>query len=289
MQRGSESVIRDAQWLEDRDLIKRTFRERFGRELDLDNPRTFNEKIAFKILFDRRPLLTLVTDKIRVRDYVAQKIGPAYIARLYQVCSSPRQIDWQALPPSFVVKPNHGSDMVEFIRDKSELKPEQLLPALERWLRVDYYRRHRREWSYRNIVPSLLFEEFLADEGGHIPPDFKFFVFDGWAAFVQVDFSRHTDHRRNFYDRDLNRLEVRLLYPTSDDRFVFPDNIEEMFALAGRLGSGFDFVRVDLYNVEGRIVFGEMTNYPEEGRGVFDPPEYDAIFGVRWQLPASYG
>ncbi|HUI16241.1 MAG TPA: ATP-grasp fold amidoligase family protein [Alphaproteobacteria bacterium] len=284
---GTE-MIQDPRWLEDRYLIKRTFRETFGRELDLDNPRTLNEKIAYKILFDRRPLLTLISDKIRVRDYVAQKVGPACLKRLYQVCRTSRQIDWQALPPSFVIKANHGSGMNAFVPDKSKADPERLLPTVEGWLDINYYHACRREWSYRDIVPSLLIEELLADAREHVPTDYRFYVFDGLAAYLHVTFDRFSNPRSNFYERNLNRLNVRLLYPNNDGHVVFPENIEDMFVLADRLGHGLDFVRVDLYNIQGRIVFGELTNYPGAGLDRFHPPEYDGIIGARWRLPASY-
>ncbi len=153
----------------------------------------------------------------------------------------------------------------------------------------NYYYSWAREWSYRDIVPTLLIEELLTDAGDDIPADFKFLVFDGRAVYLQVDFARFSDHRRNFYDRDLNQLNVTYKkYPSSDRPIVFPQNIDEMFSLADRLGRGFDFLRVDLYNIAGRIVFGELTNYPAAGRGVFDPSEYDKIFGAQWRLPASY-
>ena len=241
------------------------------------------------MLFDRRPLLTLITDKIRVRDYVAQQIGPTYLTRLHQVCRTPQQIDWQALPPRFVIKANHGSGMVVIVDNKSRVNLERLFQALERGLHINrYYNEVRGEWSYRDIVPSLLIEERLTNADGKVPADFKFFVFDGRAVYLQVDVARFSDHRRNFYDRDLNQMNVKDEYPPSDKPDIFPENIHEMFALADRLGRGFDFVRVDLYNVAGRIVFGELTNYPGAGRNVFDPSEYDKIFGAQWRLPASY-
>jgi hypothetical protein len=114
----------------------------------LDNPSTFNEKIALKILFDRRPILTLITDKKQVRDFVAQQIGPAYLTRLYQVCRTPQQIDWQAFPPSLVIRTSHGSAMNAIVPDKSKLRPERLFPILEHWLRVNYYYECQRKWSY---------------------------------------------------------------------------------------------------------------------------------------------
>jgi len=278
----------DAAWLEDRDIIERTFRETFGRDLDLGNPQTFNEKIAYKMLFDRRPLLTRVADKAQARDCVAQRIGAGYLTQLYQLCRSPQEIDWQALPRSFVVKANHGSGMNAIVANKSEVDRARLAGALQHWLGINYYYSCRREWCYRDIVPSLLVEEFLTDVDGRAPMDYKFYVFDGRPAYLQLDFDRFAEHRRNLYDRALRRLNARLRYPSSDERFDFPPNVEEMFALASRLGEGFDFVRVDLYNVRGRIVFGELTHYPEEGRGVFDPPEYDGIFGAQWQIPERY-
>jgi len=288
LRRKRVGTIADAQWLEDRDIVARTFLEKFGRKLDLDNPKTFNEKIAFKILFDRRPILTRITDKIRARDFVAERIGPDYLTRIYQICRTPQQIDWQALPQSFVIKTNHGAAMNTLVPDKSKVSLDRLIPTLERWLRANIYYEYRREWSYLDIVPCLFIEEFLRHASGKVPADFKFYVFDGEATYLQMHFGRFSNHRSNFYNRDLRRLDVRLQYPSYEERVTFPPNIEEMFALADRLGRGFDFVRVDLYNVGGRIVFGELTNYPDGGLGIFDPPVFDAIFGSRWRLPARY-
>jgi len=275
-------------WLEDVEIVRRTFKDRFGHEPDLDNPQTFNEKIAYKILFDRRPLLTLVADKIRVRDYVKQRVGDACLTRLYQTCRTPQEIDWSALPRRFIVKASHGSGMTAIVHDKEEVDRGALFRTLEGWLHTNYYYACRREWAYRDITPTLMLEELLTDKRGHVPVDFKFFVFDGRATYLQIDLDRFSQHTRTLYNRDLQRLDVKFHYPTYEGQFDFPANIAEMFELASRLASGFDFIRVDLYNVAGRIFFGELTNYPEEGRGVFDPPEYDAIFGAQWRLPARY-
>jgi len=113
-------------------------------------------------------------------------------------------------------------------------------------------------------------------------------VFNGRAKYVQLTFGRFVDHRTNFYDRKFKQLKVRQRYPPYDGPVAFPPNLEEMFSLAERLADGLDFVRVDLYNVLGRIVFGEFTCYPDEGLGVFHPPEYDGLFGAQWQLPPRY-
>jgi len=278
---------RDAEWLEDRDVVMWSFREIFGRELDLENPQTFNEKIAYRILFDRRPLLTLISDKIRVRDYVAQLVGPSYLTRLYQTCRTPQQIDWPALPRSFVIKANHGAEMNSLIEDKSAVDREELFATLEYWLGVNYYYVCRREWAYRDVVPSLLIEEYLTQQDGRPPRDYKFYVFDGRALYLEVHFDRFSDHRANIYERNLKLLKFKLISPPYEGPVAFPPNIEEMFALADRLGRGLDFVRVDLYNIDGRIVFGELTCYPFAGLCRFDPPEYDGVFGAHWHLPAS--
>jgi hypothetical protein len=177
--------------------------------------------------------------------------------------------------------------MIRIVRDKAELKIEEVAEQLGDWLSCNLYT-EQREWCYRDIPPRLIVEELLLDEHGRIPTDWKIYVFGGKAAYVDVHFGRHSDDRRNMYDRALKRVNVRWLYPNLPEDPVFPANMETMFEVAETLAAGFDFIRVDLYNIDGRIVVGELTNYPYGGMAPFDPPEFDAVLGSKWSTPRRY-
>jgi teichuronopeptide biosynthesis TupA-like protein len=273
---------------EERTIVVRNFQKKFGRLPNLKNPTTFNEKVTYKILHDRRPLLTRLQDKLQARDYVAERIGPDYLTELYQVCQLPGEIDWQKLPQRFVIKMNHGSGMNIFVTDKSRTNVSRIAFYLHRWRATNYYHRWL-EWAYRDIRPTIFIEEMLTEETGAMAIDWKFYTFDGRAEFLQVNLDRFGHATRNSYDRRLNRLDVRSPHrPNSPTDPTFPHNIDLMFSLADKLGSGLDFVRADMYNLNGRIVFGEFTLYPGAGLSPFDPPEFDEVFGSKWRWPPPY-
>lgn len=277
----------DLQQLHARAVV-RNFERVFGRRPNLDNPTTFNEKVAYKILHDRRPILTRLQDKVQARDYVTERIGVEYLPEIYQVCRSPGEIEWQKLPPCFVVKMSHGCGMNIFITDKSLINVGMIAPYLEKWRTVNFYHRWG-EWAYRDIQPTILIEEMLTEQSGGAPADWKIYTFDGRAEFLALNVDQLTESKVGFYDRSLTRLPLRRIHRLSlPDDPKFPHNTELMFSLADKLGSGLDFVRVDMYNVNGRIVFGEFTHYPGAGLDQFHPPEFDEIFGSKWRVPCRY-
>jgi hypothetical protein len=271
------------EWLYDRSLIRRRYRDAFGKYPDLKAPKTFSEKIIYKRLYDRRPILTQVTDKILMRDYVQARVDSKYLSEIYQIANSPEEIDWPNLPSSFVLKTNHGCKWNIFVPDKEQIDRAAVTRRLSSWLDTNYYR-HTREWAYRNIPPLVFAEEMLDGENGRAPFDWKFFCFLGKPLYVQVDFDRFGRHRRNLYDRHLVRLNVKYARERSLVDPVFPSNMSEMFELANRLAQDFDFIRVDLYNINGRIVVGELTNYPEAGLAPFEPDAVDRELGDQWEL-----
>jgi hypothetical protein len=268
-------------------VVAQKFQKVFGRPPNLQDPTTFNEKIAYKILYDRRPILTRLADRLQARDVVAERIGAEYLTELYQVCRSPDEIDWQRLPQRFVIKMNHGSGMIALVWNKSVADVSELASRFHKWRAMNYYD-HFLEWAYRDIRPAMLIEELLTEENSATPADWKFFTFDGRAEFLQVDVDRFTQQKRNVYDRRLNRLPFRGRHPNAPTDPTFPHNIDLMFSLADKLGSGLDFVRVDMYNLNGRIVFGEFTNYPGAGLEPFYPPEFDEVLGSKWRWPPRY-
>jgi teichuronopeptide biosynthesis TupA-like protein len=268
-------------------VVIRNYETIFGRPPNLRNPTTFNEKIIYKMIHDRRPILTRLADKLQARDYVAERIGAHYLTELYQVCRSSAEIDWQKLPRRFAIKTNHGSGMYILVLDESWIDVSRLSSQLDQWLGMNFYWQFR-EWCYLDIEPAIFIEELLADADGASVNNWKFFTFDGRAEFVRIDLKWAGQPAICSYDRRLSRLKFRRGPPEAPTDPVFPHNVELMFSLAERLGSGLDFLRVDMYNVNGRIVFGEFTNYPGAGLDRFHPPEFDELFGSKWRWPPNY-
>jgi hypothetical protein len=277
---------------QERELVVRKFTRKFGRPPNLNNPTTFNEKIAYKILHDRRPLLTRLQDKLQARDYVAQRVGAEYLSEVYQVCQSPHEIDWGRLPERFVIKMNHGCGMnifvTDFVTDIPRSWVNRIESILNRWRATNLYE-YELEWAYLDIRPAIFVEEMLREPDGTIALDWKFWVFDGRVEYVSVSTDQLTLRKVNYYDRNLTRQTFNRHRPNIPSEPRFPDNIDLMFSLAERLGRDLDFVRVDMYNIGGRIVFGEFCHYPDAGLVPFDPPEFDQHFASKWHWPPDYG
>jgi len=274
----------------------------------LGEPVTFQEKVRYKMLKDRRPLLTTFADKFAVREYVASRVGDELLTHLYAVTDIPRTLATTELPREFVLKPTHASGacvvVADFASVESELpvspeafgfggvlvRPdrvdaERLVALCEHWLSRGY--RLHDEWCYRNVPRRILVEELLVVDGG-VPFDIKLSVFHGTVRFIQVELDRFTRHARNLYTPQWKQLDVRVRkYPTGAD-VPRPEALEDMVRIAERLATETDFVRVDLYCVGTRIVFGELTSYPEAGRIDFVPAEFDTTLGAWWTPPKRY-
>jgi hypothetical protein len=276
-------------------------------------PRTFNEKVEYKLAWDRRPIVRTFADKVAVRDHVAAIIGDDILVPQYAVVDDPRALDLGALPSRYVVKPSHASGAVIVVHDQADpalrlpttptdrgwvreiawVRPEHLDRATfdatcDHWLRHDYWRAlGSTEWAYRGIPRRLVVEEFLED-GTHAPRDYKFNVMHGEVFWYRINVNDEHGHRSTNYRRDGSLIPVVHINPSAEPPAEIPASIDEMIRIAEALGAGTDFVRVDLYEIGGRILFGELTNYPSAGRGSFDPPEYDEILGADWAPPPRY-
>jgi hypothetical protein len=252
-------------------------------------PLTFNERILHRKVFDRRPILTQLTDKYAVRHYVAERLGPEILPELYCVTSNPATIPFAELPQRFVVKPTHGSGWVRIVSDKATLDVQELVNTCNRWLASSYYERTR-ERQYRDITPRIVVEEFIDDGSGSAPVDYKFFTFHGKAHLIQIDGSRFTRHRCSLYDPDWRDTGARVELEPFDRPVPEPRNLGLMLQTAERLAADLDFVRVDLYDTGSRIYFGEMTTAPGGGLAHFEPAEMDEHLGRLWgrkPLPVS--
>lgn len=246
-------------------------------------PKTFNEKVQVRKIFDRRPFHTDWADKYAVRTYVARTIGPQVLPSLLHVTCDPDDIPFERLPETYVVKASHGSSWLRIVQDSNVVEKGELVAQCKAWLsRNAFYTDY--EWQYNTIKPRILVEEFLDAGNGKAPNDYKFFVFDGSAQFIQVDIDRHTNHKRTIYDAHWNRTDCRLGNFDSAGNVARPEKLDLMIDYAQRLSNNVDFVRVDLYEVRGKVYFGEMTSTPGGGTGKFSPRSWDRVFGDFWKV-----
>jgi hypothetical protein len=246
-------------------------------------PKTFTQKLSYKIVFDRRPLLVTFADKLLAREYVRQKVGSDILVDLLAVGSSPEDIDFNQLPQRFVLKTNHGSGYVRIVKDKAREDEAELRRLCRGWLSQNYGTLTG-EWVYTSITPKIMVESFLAADNGDAASDYKFFVFNGKVFMVQVDVDRFIEHRNAVFTPEWKRIQVSYLCPTVEGPVARPACLERMLQIAECLGAETDFVRVDLYEVDGRVYFGELTNFPWGGGMQFEPREFDAWLGAQWQI-----
>lgn len=277
------------QWISYLPLSDRQFNELmylrlFRRPLHLDPPVTFNEKIQWLKLFGSKANYTSLVDKYEVRKYVASKIGSKYLNELYGVFNHEFEINFDELPQSFVLKATHGSGWNIFCRDKSQFDAEAARRRLRKWLKMNFYRVGR-EPNYKKVPPRIICERFLEDEKQKRLLDYKFFCFQGHVQFIQVDFDRYVNHTRNMYDRNWALCPFTFLYPNNPFKLERPENLETMMEVAEALAGEIPFIRVDLYNANSLILFGELSFTPESGFGTFRPAEWDFRLGTYLQLP----
>ena len=275
----------------DDQYLKCMFRARMGRKLDLDNPQTFNEKLQWLKLYNRRPEYTKMVDKYLVRDYITKTIGEEYLIPLLGVWDDPDEIDFDALPDQFVLKCNHNSGTGMCIcKDKSKLDIEKVKKELRKGLAQDYYLTGR-EWPYKDVPRKIVCERYMEDSTTGALNDYKVFIFNGKARCIQVDYDRFTDHHRNFYNMDWKYIPFTTCYPTNPSHVVEkPDALEEMLGLAEKIAGDLrnpPFVRIDFYIVDGNVYFGEITFYHGSGYETFTPEEYDTKLGDWIVLPEN--
>lgn len=244
------------------------------------NPLTFNDKVNWRILYDRRQLLEWTCDKLVMKEH-ARGVSGLYIPRTLWAGTDLHELASAGLQEHWILKPNHRTGHVYFGHGQPDI--EQLSVVTAAWLRP-FEAENLGEWAYSKARPMLLAEEVLGTPGSP-PPDYKFFVFDGDVAAIQVDVGRHSIHQRRLYLPDWSPLNVQYGKYALPALEPPPAGLDRMLAAAAELGSGFDFIRVDLYNISGTVYFGEFTPYPTSGLDRFIPASFDTELGARWKLP----
>ncbi len=253
--------------------INLTYRWRHGRWPDLAAPATFTERIQLRKLHDRDARMPVLADKVRAKRFAAETLGPGWvIPTLWHGPALPTLAEW---PAPFVVKSRHGCNQRAFVRTGSE-DWQAIRRRAARWMATSYGG-WLDEWAYGQIPHGLLVEPFVGEQG-QLPVDWKIYVFGGRACFVQVHLERETHHRWIVMDRDWQRVSA----PSRDPDPAPPVSLARMCAAAETLATGFDFVRVDFYEIGGRPLFGEMTFYPGSGLDPFDPVTLDRVMGRAW-------
>ena len=250
------------------------------------HPRRFSEKLWHRMLLDRDHRLTMLSDKLRVRDYVAKKARSEYLIPMLWSGDNPEKIPFNALPSKFVIKTNHGCGYNIIVKDKIQLDREKARRQLKKWLGENFCQDKYlgTEWGYKNIKPSIIIEASLEDDG-KAPVDYKFYCFSGRVEILTLHFCRFEEHKTMAFDRNFKAYEFSSDFNQYGGEIKQPLNFEEMVQIVETLARGFDFIRVDLYNVRGRVYFSEYTPYPagvSSFRGL-DLKSLDYILGEKWK------
>lgn len=276
-----------ARFFSDETYLKLKFKFVMGQTLDLNNPKTYNQKLQWLKLYNKHPEYTRLVDKIDVKEYVASIIGNEYVIPTLATYNNINDIDFDKLPQQFVIKCSHDSGGVVVCKDKTTLNKKTTLKKLAKGLAVNF-NYSTREYPYRNVKPRLIAEQYMEDESGYELKDYKIFCFNGEPKFSFVASDRQKegeDTKFDFYDINWNHIPVTNGHPCSKNGIARPKNYELMLELAAKLSKGIPHVRVDFYNVNGKIYFGELTFFHWSGFVPFEPEEWDYTFGSYLKLP----
>lgn len=265
--------------------LKDWYRGVMGRDLNLDCPKTINEKIQWLKIYDSTPIKTRLTDKYLVRDWVAEKIGEKYLIPLLGVYDSFDEIDFDKLPKQFVIKTNHGSSWNKIVLDKDKIDIQDLKESFDKWMNTNFAFVCGFELHYRDIPPKIIVEKFISNDGKNLW-DYKFWCFNGKVKYMQFRDDFSPDLKMVFYDMKWRKQPFYYDHPLYDKELNKPDNFDEMVKIAEKLCQGFAFVCVDLYRLNnGEIKFGEMTFTRSSGIGKWNKNRYDRKLGKLIKLP----
>lgn len=274
--------------LPDRLYIQLDYYRRMGKFPNLKDPKTYNEKLQWLKLHDRKPEYTQYVDKYEVRKHIAETIGEEYLIPLVGgPWNSFEEINFDKLPDQFVLKCTHDSGGLVICTDKSKLDKERLQKKFEKCLKNNYYKTGR-EWPYKNVKPRIIAEAYMEDSTTQELRDYKFFAFDGEVKMLFIATDRQTagvETKFDFFDMDFNHLDFRNGHPNASELPKKPESFVLMQELAQKLSKGIPHVRVDFYEVNGRVYFGELTFYHWSGMTPFDPPVWDTTVGEWIKLP----
>lgn len=271
--------------------LKRIFKITNGYDLNLNAPKTFNEKLQWLKLHDHNPLYTKMVDKYEVKSYVGRIIGEEYIIPTLGIWERFEDINFNLLPNQFVLKCTHDSGGLVICRDKSKLDIKEVEKKITSSLRRNYYYLYR-EWPYKNVCPRIIAEAYMEDEFGTSIRDYKVMCFDGVPKLIELHRGRYTDHQtQDFYDVNWNKTTISQTgmpnYQITSDAVPMPDTLEDMLKLSSILSKGIPHIRVDWYSIRGKLYFGELTLYDGSGLDPWDDPKDDLMLGSWIKLPVK--
>lgn len=276
-------------WQSDEEFLKKEYKALLNKELDLENPKTYNEKLQWLKLYDRKPIYTTMVDKYEAKKYVADIIGEEYIIQTYGVWDKFEDIDFDALPEQFVLKCTHDSGGLAICKDKATFDKKKACKRIKKSMKRNFFWSGR-EWPYKNVKPRIIAEKYMEDAEGKGLKDYKFFCFNNEPKLLYISqgLDNHETASISFYD--MNGIEMpfhRSDFKPMEPNYEMPNNFSEMSALAKKIAQSVQssFVRIDLYSVCGEIYFSEITFYPNSGFVPFEPKEWDRKLGDWIKLP----
>lgn len=269
----------------DKRMIEKRYEKLFGRKLDLENPKTLTEKLQWLKLNERNDFHTLCADKLRVRDYYSENFGDEYLVPLLFKTDNWREITKDNIPDvPCVLKANTGCGTYKIIFDKTNVDWELLRNQCRLWIERNHYYRSQ-EWQYKNIKPAFIVEKLLLTKDGKLPNDYKLHFINGKLEFIHCNIDRGDMDYKNFYDSNWNPVNFTWLKKEVSSDYVRnndvqrPATLDKMIEIGSEIAKQFKYVRVDFYDVDGKLYYGEITLYHGSGLNVFSPQERDLYYG----------
>lgn len=279
-------ILKALSFISDKEMVKIQYFIKLKRRLDLRKPQRYTEKIQWYKLFYKNDYMPICVDKYRVRGYLQSKGLESILVDLYAVVDNVDEIDFNKLPPKFIIKANNGSGTNIICKDKASFDCQVVKRRFSSFSE-QISSNPGREWAYGQVKPKIIVEQLLEDPNSPDDSvnDYKFLCFNGKPEYIVLDVDRFTDHKRNIYDVKWNDLHIASDCQCTDEAYPKPDNLDEMLRIAEILCEGFPAVRVDLYSVNGRVFFGELTFFPWSGYVQFEPDAFDFEMGEKFILP----
>ena len=268
--------------------LKEWFFNRTGEDLNLDDPKTYNEKVQWMKLYDSTQIKADLADKYLVRAYVKEKIGEKYLIPLLGVWQKAEDVPFEELPQQYVLKTNHGCGYNIIVSDKDKLDVEDAKNKLTKWMNTNFAYSAGLELHYKRIKPLIIAEQYIENIDGEVN-DYKVFCFNGKAKYIMFLTDRQTNLKMAFYDTEWNLMPFVYSYARLIQEVSKPENLEELLRISEKLAEGFPHVRVDFYRLNnGEYKFGEMTFTSYSGACLWNPPEYNQILGDLIELPEKH-
>ena len=282
------TILKMMNWVPDKTMVKLQYRIKMGKKLNLKNTKRFTEKIQWYKLYYRNPIMHQCVDKYEVRKYVESKGLSNILNELYGIYNTTEEIKFDILPNKFIIKTTSGGggQNVIICNNKSDFNIKEVTKQLNKWIKFNSKKSPGREWAYEGISNRIIIEKLLEGNDDNLSGinDYKFFCYNGKVKYIVFDGDRYIIHKRNFYDNNWNYIDIQSDCEKLGDIIKKPKKLDEMIKISEKLSEEFPFVRVDLYCVNNKIYFGEMTFYPWTGYVKYIPDNFDFKLGEDFEL-----